>query len=180
LFFFFFNDTATTEIYTYWVANYNNRLPTLIDGAWDVVSVSPQNEGNGNAPAIVFFERNRAYMCVFKRRDGSYEQHHFEVDENKRTITIWDQWLSKGKQIFAGAYELSGDELRLSGKFVNSTEETILVLKRRNQSSAIASPPPAVGPRTVVHSGGARVIAGGRTRQLTEQGIAMLFQRSAY
>ena len=26
--------------FTYWVANYNNRLPTSIDGTWDVVRVS--------------------------------------------------------------------------------------------------------------------------------------------
>ena len=121
---------AMPAVFTYWGANYNNRLPTPIDGAWDVVSVSPQNEASANAPTIIFFERNRAYMCVFKRRDGSYEQHHFEVDENKRTITIWDEWLRKGNKIFAGTYELSGDELRLSGKFVKSTEETMLVLKK--------------------------------------------------
>ena len=124
--------------FTYWGANYNNRLPTLIDGAWDVVSISPQNEASANTPAVIFFERNRAYMCVFKGRDGSYEQHHFEVDESKRTITIWDEWLSKGNQIFAGTYQLSGDELRLSGKFVKGTAETTLVLKRRNQRSEIA------------------------------------------
>ena len=131
---------AIPAVYTYWIANYNNRLPTQIDGAWEVVSLSPQNEAAGNAPAIIFFERNRAFMCVFKNRDGSYEQHHFEVDENQRTITIWDQWLRKGNQIFAGTYELSGDDLRLSGKFVKGAEETILVLKRRNQRSEIARP----------------------------------------
>lgn len=131
---------AIPAVYTYWVANYNNRLPTQLDGAWDVVSVAPQNGVGVNAPAIIFFERNRAFMCVFKSKDGSYKQHHFEVDENKRTITIWDEWLRKGNQIFAGTYELSGDDLRLSGKFVNSTEETILVLKRRNQRSEIARP----------------------------------------
>ncbi len=135
---------AMPAVYTYWGANYNNRLPTQIDGAWDVVSLAPQNEATSNAPVIIFFERNRAYMCVFKRKDGSYEQHHFEVDQNKRTITIWNEWLRKGNQIFAGTYELSGDALRLSGKFVKSTEETRLVLRRRNQRSEIALPQPAV------------------------------------
>ena len=123
---------AVPAVFTYWVANHTNRLPTPIDGPWDVVSVSPQNESNGNAPTIIFFERNRAFMCVFKRRDGSYEQHHFEVDENKRTITIWNEWLRKGNEIFAGTYELSGAELRLRGKFVKSPEETILVLRKRD------------------------------------------------
>jgi hypothetical protein len=131
---------ALPAVYTYWVANYNNRLPTQLDGAWEVVSVSPQSEAGGNAPAIIFFERNRAFMCVFKSKDESYKQHHFEVDEHKRTITIWEEWLRKGTQIFAGTYELSGDDLRLSGKFVNSSEETILVLKRRNQRASIAPP----------------------------------------
>jgi hypothetical protein len=70
-------------------------------------------------------------MCVFKRRDGSYEQHHFEVETNKRTLTIWDQWLRKGNKIFDGTYELSGNQLTVSGKFVKSTEETELILRRR-------------------------------------------------
>lgn len=126
---------ATPAIFTYWVANYNNRLPTPIDGAWAVVSVSPQNTATGDALVDIFFERNRASLCVFKRKDGSYEWHHFEVDENKRTITIWEEWLRKGNKVFAGTYELAGDELRLNGKFVKSTEEAILVLRRRNQNS---------------------------------------------
>lgn len=126
---------ATPAIFTYWVANYNNRLPTPIDGAWAVVSVSPQNAAASDDLVNIFFERNRASLCVFKRKDGSYEWHHFEVDEPKRTITIWDEWLRKGNEIFAGTYESAGDELRLSGKFVKSTQETILVLRRRNQRS---------------------------------------------
>jgi hypothetical protein len=130
---------ALPAFYTYWVANYNNRLPTVIDGAWDVVSVAPQNEAAASAPTRIFFERNRASMCVFKRRDGSYEQHHFEIDANQRTINIWEEWLQKGKQIFTGTYELSGDDLRLSGTFVNNTETTVLVLKRRNQRAETAS-----------------------------------------
>jgi len=122
---------ATPAVFTYWVANYNNRLPTPIDGAWEVVSAAPQNAATGDALADIFFERNRAFMCVFKRRDGSYEQHHFEVDTNKKTLTIWDQWLRKGNKIFDGTYELSSNELTLSGKFVKSTEETKLILRRR-------------------------------------------------
>ena len=126
---------ATPAIFTYWVANYNNRLPTPIDGAWAVVSVSPQNAATSDDLVNIFFERNRASLCVFKRKDGTYEWHHFEVDEPRRTITIWDEWLRRGNEIFAGTYELAGDELRLSGKFVKSTEETKLVLRRRNQRS---------------------------------------------
>ena len=128
----------TPAVYTYWVANYNNRLPTPIDGAWEIVSTSPQHAATGDALVDIFFERNRAYMCVFKRGDGSYEQHHFELDLNKKTITIWDEWLRKGNKLFDGTYEMSGDELRLSGKFVKSTEATVLVLRRRNLVSEIA------------------------------------------
>ena len=140
---------ATPAVFTYWVANYNNRLPTPVDGAWQVVSISPQSEASGNALAAIFFERNRASMCVFKRKDGSYEQHHFEVDANKRTLTIWNEWLRKGDKIFDGTYELSGDELRVRGKFVRGTEETALVLRKRNQVSKMAFPKQR---RTVLHS----------------------------
>jgi hypothetical protein len=117
-------------VFTYRVANYGNRLPTPIDGAWEVTSVSPQNAVAGDL-AEIFFERNRAWMCVFKRKDGSYMQHHFEVDTNKKTLSMWEEWLRKGNQIFTGTYELSGDELRISGKFGKNTEPTLLVLKKR-------------------------------------------------
>jgi hypothetical protein len=78
-------------------------------------------------------------MCVFKRQDGSYEQHHFEIDQAKKTITIWEQWQHKGDKIFDGTYQMSGDELRLRGKFQKRPEgtgpappeETTLVLKKR-------------------------------------------------
>ena len=119
-------------IFTYWVANYNNRLPTPIDGAWEMVETSPHNnESTGNAPAAIFFERNRAYLCVFKRRDGSYEWHHFEIDSDKRRLTIWEQWLQKGAQIFDGTYEMSGNQLRLNGKFANSADESMFVMRKR-------------------------------------------------
>jgi hypothetical protein len=122
---------ATPAVFTYWVANYNNRLPTPLDGAWAVVSAAPQNTATGDSLTEIFFERNRAFMCVFKRRDGSYEQHHFEVDPNKKTLTIWDQWLRKGNKIFDGTYELAGNQLTVTGTFVKSTEETKLILRRR-------------------------------------------------
>jgi len=116
-------------VFTYRVANYGNRLPTPIDGAWDVVSAS-QNIVPGDL-AEIFFERNRAWMCVFKRKDGSYLQHHFEVDPNKETLTIWEQWREKGNKIFEGIYRLSGDELRVSGKFDKNAEYSTLILRRR-------------------------------------------------
>jgi hypothetical protein len=43
--------------------------------------------------------------------------------------------LEKGGKVFDGTYELSGDQLRLSGRFAGSNEETVLLLKRRNQTA---------------------------------------------
>jgi hypothetical protein len=120
-------------IFTYWVANYNNRFPTPIDGAWTVVEKSPHNDSSSNELTAMFFERNRAYLCVFKRKDGTYEWHHFEIDSIKRTIRMWDQWLQKGAQIFDGTYEISDDGLRLRGRFANSSAESLLVLRRRGR-----------------------------------------------
>lgn len=118
-------------IFSYWVANYNNRSPTIIDGAWDIVETSPQRDPTVDALATIFFERNRAHLCVFKRKDGSYEWHHFEVNPDKRTLTVWDWWLQKGAKLFDGTYQISGDRLRLSGQFANSAEESVFMLRKR-------------------------------------------------
>jgi hypothetical protein len=123
---------AIPAIFTYWTANYNNRLPTPLDGVWDVVSVSAPGDSTGAPISTIFFERNRAYLCVFKRRDGAYEQHHFEIDAQKRTITIWNQWLQKDKVLFVGTYDMNGDDLRASGKFAERTDEITIRLKKRN------------------------------------------------
>jgi len=122
---------AIPAIFTYWVANHNNRFPTPIDGAWDIVETSAHHEPASKGLTTIFFERNRAYLCVFKREDGSYEWHHFELGSDKRTLTVWDQWLSKGAKIFDGLYEMTGNQLKVSGKFANSAEESILVLRKR-------------------------------------------------
>ena len=118
-------------LFTYWVANYNNRSPTPIDGIWDVVEVSPRLEGATDVPFVIFFERNRAFLSVFKHQGGTYESHHFEVDPDERTITIWQSWLQKGAKVFDGSYELSGTHLRLNGKLANYPEEIVLLLKKR-------------------------------------------------
>lgn len=124
---------AIPAIFTYWVANYNNRLPTPIDGTWDIVETSHHTEAPGKRLELIFFERNRAYLCVFKREDSSYEWHHFEIDSGKRTLTIWEQWLLKGPKLFDGTYAMSGDQLRINGRFANSGEESTFVLKKREQ-----------------------------------------------
>jgi hypothetical protein len=118
-------------IWTYWVANHNNRLPTPLDGAWDVVEVSPNVQTATDKPSVIFFERNRAYLCVFKHQDGTYEWHHFEVNPEARAITIWQQWLQKGTKIYDGHYETSGTHLQLKGKFANLDQDSVIELRKR-------------------------------------------------
>jgi hypothetical protein len=116
-------------VFTYWVANYNNRAPTPIDGVWRVVRVEPASEAQG-LPATIFFERNRAHLCVFKFNEYSYQWHHFEVDPRTHTIEFWQEWLKKGRSIFSGHYELFRDRLTLSGGFLDGAGEVTLSLER--------------------------------------------------
>lgn len=80
---------------TYWIANYNNRAPTPIDGTWDVIPSDP--ELPLSVPKTLFFEHNRANMAVFKTVDAQYKTHRFEVDRDKRQIHITESWLEKGR-----------------------------------------------------------------------------------
>jgi hypothetical protein len=116
--------------FTYWVANYNNRFPTFLDGTWDVVQVSANQEAE--TPSMIFFERNRAHLCVFKQKDGSYEWHHFELNPEARTITIWQQWLQKGDKIYEGQYDSGGTRVELKGKVANTNEELAMSLRKRS------------------------------------------------
>lgn len=93
--------------------NYD-RAPTPIDGTWRVAEVEPAMR-RADAPAMLFFERNRAHLCVYKTRDGSYQSHYFEVDPAKRTIAIWSRWKGQGKVLFQGSYEMPKGELLLKG-----------------------------------------------------------------
>ena len=117
---------------TYWVANYNNRSPTPLDGAWDVVSVAPVSTSAGEIPSAIFFEHNRASLCVFKYPNQKYVAHYFEVDPAKRAVTIWDHWRRKGDKIFEGQYEFDGMRLSLRGKFANGSEDTTVKLQWRD------------------------------------------------
>jgi hypothetical protein len=83
-------------------------------------------------PSVIFFEKNRAHMSVFKYKDGSYASHHFEVNPEMQTIAIWQHRLRKGTKIFDGYYNLSGMNLQLSGKLANQTEESVIKLRKRN------------------------------------------------
>jgi hypothetical protein len=118
-------------LFTYWVANYNNRFPTQLDGAWDVVDASVGSQLQGAVPEVIFFERNRAHLCVFKHRDGSYDWHHFELNPEAQTITIWKYWLQKGSKIYDGHYEISGPSLLLKVKETNKDEASVMTLRRR-------------------------------------------------
>jgi hypothetical protein len=100
--------------FTYWVANYNNRAPTPLDGVWEVIQIMPRSVAV-QLPKKIFFERNRAYMCVFRFPNGEYVTHHFEIDRSRKQIRIWKQWLDKGDLIFAGTYQLSGTALTVNG-----------------------------------------------------------------
>ena len=92
---------------TYWIANVNNRLPTPIDGTWTVVQPPP------DAPVKVYFERNRAWMCVF-RYTRATARHHFEVDPRRRTVQIWETWRTKGRLLYRGTYDPAANRIDLT------------------------------------------------------------------
>jgi hypothetical protein len=118
--------------FTYWSANFNNRLPTPIDGVWEVIQSEPADMG-ARLPKTLFFEYNRAYMTVFKTADGVYTTHHFEIDKSgRRRIGIWEAWLSKGRQLFDGRYSLADAELTLEGTW-QGIGEVVLRLRRRGR-----------------------------------------------
>ena len=115
-------------LFTYWTAHYNNRFPTEIDGAWDVVEGPSDSQPNA-VPEVIFFEQNRAHLCVFKNRDGSYDWHHFELNPEAKTITIWKYWLQKGAKLYEGQYNISEANLLLKSSRVNG--DLVMSFKRR-------------------------------------------------
>jgi hypothetical protein len=111
--------------FTWWVANYINRLPTPIDGVWSVISQPPPG---ANRPEWrqVFFERNRAYWVTFRAADGTDERHHFEVD-GQGVVRVWQTWLTKGSLIMRGRILTDGRvELQAT-----AGQTTPLVLQRQ-------------------------------------------------
>ena len=112
--------------FTYWVANYNNRFPTRIDGAWRVIAQS------GAAPAEwrqVFFEHNRAFLVVFRSATGDDVVHHFEID-GQGVVRIWDKWLEKGELLMQG--QLTADRIEL--RAAATANGSALVLERQPTS----------------------------------------------
>lgn len=108
-------------VWSYWVANYNNRVPTPLDGRWAVESV----RGLDDAPSTVYFERNRAFMVILRYGDR-WEQRHFEVQAEGRRVSIWSEWLQKGDRVFVGRYDVNGNRLVLVGDWEGSSAELVL------------------------------------------------------
>ncbi|MGW0807213.1 hypothetical protein [Nonomuraea sp. NPDC002799] len=95
---------------SYYVANYNNRLPTPLDGTWDVTAGAFQPSGLPGPAERVYFEHNRAYQLVL-RSGQTWQTHHFEIDPATGTISVWRTWLTKGEQLLSGLYDLTGGRL---------------------------------------------------------------------
>ena len=101
--------------FTWWVANYNNRVPTPIDGVW---AVAAQVDTTADTPQWqqVFFERNRAYLVVFRSAGHPDQRHHFEIDA-EGGVSIWEVWLTKGALIMRGRRRSEAQmELELSSQ----------------------------------------------------------------
>jgi len=121
---------ALPAVYTYYLANYNNRLPTQIDGRWRVTN-SPAHVALAQEPlTYIYFERNRAFMCVFRYGLSTWRTHHFELNEKTGQLDIWDSWLSKGEKIFSGKFGLTRNHLVIDGQFDHSGESVIELEKQ--------------------------------------------------
>ncbi|MCX6590121.1 MAG: hypothetical protein NTZ56_01225 [Acidobacteria bacterium] len=116
--------------FTYWVANYNNRAPSPIDGTWEVVRAEPSG-ATAAIPQRIYFEYNRAYMSVFKFANGSSVTHHFQANPDSHSLDIWQKWLSKGAKIFTGTYVLDGTRLVLRGELENLGKIALELEKRQ-------------------------------------------------
>ena len=115
----------------YYVANYNNRYPTELDGKWQIVSASAPITDGGKPLTKIYFEHNRAFMTVFRFGDGKWTEHHFEVNPQTDEIKVWDKWLTKGELIFDGQYRLQNDKLVIEGQFRPANQSVTLELQKR-------------------------------------------------
>lgn len=121
-------------VWTYHVANYNNRLPTPIDGTWAVSSTTGRVS---RAPTHVYFERNRAYLCVF-RYGTATSTHHFEYESGQSRVAIWNSWLTKGPLLFEGTYRPAASTIELVGRSPGSAESITLRLIKVRPPSRVA------------------------------------------
>jgi len=116
---------------TYYIAHYNNRSPTELDGKWQIVNLSAPIADDGEPLTKIYFEYNRAHMTVFRFGDNKWTTHHFETNPQTKQINIWEKWLTKGNSIFSGQYELAGDKLILRGQYQPSNQPLVIELQKR-------------------------------------------------
>jgi hypothetical protein len=123
----------TAALFMYWVAHYNNREPTPLDGRWEVLSGTFHAPEEARPLSHIYFELNRAHMCVLRFGDRWSRAHHFLIDQTTRTIGVWRDWNRQARdedKLFTGTYELDGNRLVLRGRFIGSPEPSVLVLQR--------------------------------------------------
>ncbi|MDQ3713102.1 MAG: hypothetical protein M3388_12905, partial [Acidobacteriota bacterium] len=116
---------------TYYIAHYNNRFPTELDGKWQVVNASAPITDGDQPLTKIYFEYNRAFMTVFRFGDSKWTTHHFELNPQTGQINVWEKWLTKGNGIFSGQYELAGDKLILRGQYQLSNQPVVIELQKR-------------------------------------------------
>ncbi|MEU7695568.1 MULTISPECIES: hypothetical protein [Microbispora] len=114
---------------SYYVANYNNRAPTPLDGTWNVTAGTFRPPGLPGPAERVYFEHNRAYQVVL-RSGQTWQTHHFEVDPATATIRIWRTWLSKDEELLSGRYDLIDDRLVVTASDLTSGRSLLWELRR--------------------------------------------------
>jgi hypothetical protein len=125
----------SAALFTWWVAHHNNRAPTPLDGRWQVLSGTYRAPDMPQPLSHVYFELNRAHMCVLRFGDRWSGAHHFLIDTTTRTIGLWRVWNRPPRdedRLFSGTYELDGNGSRLvlRGTFSGSLAPAVLVLQR--------------------------------------------------
>jgi hypothetical protein len=98
--------------FTWWVANYNNRSPTAIDGVWAVES-DTRTVPDGERWTRVFFEYNRAHMAVFRTAAGADAIRHFELADDGE-LRVWAVWLEKGDLLMQGRYDRGQNAIEIA------------------------------------------------------------------
>ncbi|RYD56605.1 MAG: hypothetical protein EOP56_11170 [Sphingobacteriales bacterium] len=96
-------------LFTHYVANVNNRRPTPLDGTW-TVKQSVASGSEFDSLQRIYFERNRAFMAVFKY-PNSWQQHQFVVAGD--TLTITKGYMTNGTEKLKATYKLSNDGLNI-------------------------------------------------------------------
>lgn len=125
---------------TYWIANVNNRDPTPIDGAWQATSISPPGS-SFDSVRFVYFEYNRAWMCVLRRASGQLETHGFRVEPKGHRIKITAGWMGDDAVIFEGTYRREEDRLALLGHTSGDSQAVEIDLLREPMPVQDHAPP---------------------------------------